>query len=235
MDLQTLIADLVTANHILFDQGVVDGFGHVSVRHCDRPDRYLLSKSSAPSLVQAEDIMEFDLDSNAIDPGGRKPYLERFIHGEIFRARPEVMAVVHSHSASVIPFGVSSVTLQAVFHMGGFLRNVPKFDIRVASGRMTNMLVSDGELGKQLAATLGQASVVLMRGHGATAVGTSLKEAVYRGVYTEVNARVQIQAIGLGGTVEYLSEEEATMADRANAGVYDRPWQLWKGRVETAA
>jgi ribulose-5-phosphate 4-epimerase/fuculose-1-phosphate aldolase len=230
-----IVADLVIANHILYDQGVVDGFGHISVRHPEQPDRFLLSRSSAPSLVQPDDIVEYDLDSNPVNASGVKSYLERFIHGEIYRTRPDVMSVVHSHSPSVIPFAVSSVPLRPVYHMAGFLRDVRKFEIRAASGRMTNMLVSDAGLGRSLAEVLGDSPVVLMRGHGVTAVGSSLKEAVFRAIYTEINARVQIQAIGLGGDIEYLSPQEAALAEEANSGVYDRPWQLWKRRVVSTA
>jgi ribulose-5-phosphate 4-epimerase/fuculose-1-phosphate aldolase len=226
------IADLVLANHILYDQGVVDGFGHVSVRSRERKDRYFLSRSMAPPLVEAGDIVEYDIESNPVNPNAPRGYVERYIHGEIYRNRPDVMAVVHSHSPAVIPFGVSTVPLRAVFHMGGFLRDVKVFDIHAASGRATDMLIRDHDLGHELAATLGLSSVALMRGHGVTVVGASLKEAVFRAVYTEVNARVQAQAIALGGPVQYLSFEEAELAERANSQQYDRPWDLWKRRVE---
>ena len=184
----------------------------------------------APSLVQAEDILEYDLESSPIDAAGRRSYLERFIHGEIYRARPDVMAVVHNHSAAVIPFTVSSAPLRPVFHMGGFLRDVKKYDIRTVSGRMTDMLIRDHDLGHSLAMALGSSPVALMRGHGVTIVGANLKEAMFRSVYTEVNARVQMQAMSLGA-VEYLSTEEAELAEKANSGQYDRPWDLWKGQA----
>ncbi len=223
-----LIADLVLANHILFDQGVVDGFGHVSVRHDKYSNRFLLVRSMAPLLVQAEDIIEYDLDSNPLNANGRKSYVERFIHSEIYRARPDVVSIVHSHSDSVISFGVSSVGLRPVFHMGGFLTNVKKYDIRVESGRMTDTLVSDRDLGHSLAKTLGEAPVALMRGHGSVAVGASLQEAVFRAVYTEINAKIQAQAISLGGTVEYLSIEEGELATRSCSAHCGRTWELWK-------
>jgi ribulose-5-phosphate 4-epimerase/fuculose-1-phosphate aldolase len=231
MPVSPLIADLVLANQILFDQGVVDGFGHVSVRSDQRKDRYWLARSMAPSLVQAGDIVEYDLESAPVNANAPKSYVERFIHGEIYRNRADVMAVVHSHSLAVIPFGVSATPLRAVFHMGSFLRDVKKYDIRVASGRMTDMLIRDHDLGHSLAATLGSSPVALMRGHGVTVVGASLKEAVFRSVYTEANARAQMQAIALGGPVEYLSDEEAELAERANSAQYDRPWELWKSHA----
>jgi HCOMODA/2-hydroxy-3-carboxy-muconic semialdehyde decarboxylase len=229
-----LIADLVVANHILNDQGVVDGFGHVSVRSDQRKDRYFMARNMAPSLVQAEDILEYDLESNPVNALGRRSYLERFIHSEIYRARPDVMAVVHNHSAAVIPFSVSTAPLRPVYHMGGFLRDIKKFDIRTASGRMTDMLIRDHDLGFSLAMALGNSPVALMRGHGATVVGASLKEVIFRAVYTEVNARVQMQAMALGGAVEYLSPEEAEFAEKSNAGQYDRPWDLWKNQAIAA-
>ncbi|HEX7785703.1 MAG TPA: class II aldolase/adducin family protein, partial [Methylomirabilota bacterium] len=170
-----LIEDLVAANHILVDQGVLDGYGHVSARHDRDPDRFLMSRSRAPELVTAADIMEYDLDGEAVDARGRGSYLERFIHSEIYRARPDVRAVVHDHSPSVIPFGVTSATLRPLYHMSAFLSGgVPVFDIRAATGGDTDMLVRTPALGRALARTLGPRPVALMRGHGAVVVGPSL-------------------------------------------------------------
>jgi ribulose-5-phosphate 4-epimerase/fuculose-1-phosphate aldolase len=229
----SLIEDLVTANRILFDQGVVDAFGHISARDPQRSDRYWLARNLAPSLVTEKDILQYNLDSSLVNeqPGDRG-YLERFIHGEVYRARPDVMAVVHNHSPAVIPFGVSSAALRPVYHMGSFLIDVRKWEIRSASAKPTDMLVRDPALGQSLAKALGPAPVVLMRGHGATVVGGSIKEAVCRAVYTEINARIQTQAITLGGQVEYLSKEEAALATSSISGQYDRPWELWKRRVQ---
>ncbi|HKZ06075.1 MAG TPA: class II aldolase/adducin family protein [Methylomirabilota bacterium] len=229
-----LVEDLVAANRILADQGVVDGYGHVSVRHHSAPDRFLMSRSIAPELVTAADIMEYDLDSRPVDPRGRVSYLERFIHGEIYRARPDVKAVVHDHSPSVIPFGVTGAPLRPLYHMSAFLgRGVPVFDIRQASGAMTDMLVRDAALGQALARVLGAASVALMRGHGVVVVGPSLPVAVFRAVYTEVNARLQAQAMALGGPVTYLDAEEARRAEASVGGTVTRPWDLWKRKVQT--
>jgi ribulose-5-phosphate 4-epimerase/fuculose-1-phosphate aldolase len=221
-----LIEDLVAANRILAAEGVVDGYGHVSVRHDKAADRYLLSRSLAPELVTAEDILEFDLDSNPIGGRGKKLYLERFIHGEIYKARPDVKAVVHHHSPAVVPFSVSTVTLRPIYHMAAFVaEGVPVFEIRKAGG-VTDMLVRTPELGRALATTLGTKPALLMRGHGAVVVGNSLVQAVGRSVYLQMNARLQAQAIALGGEVNYLSLEEARKIE-ASFG-YDRAWDLWK-------
>ncbi len=226
-----LIEDLVAASRILVDQGVLDAFGHVSVRHPRDSSRFLMSRSLAPALVTAADIVEHDLDGNGVDAKGRALFLERFIHAAVYRARPDVGAVVHSHSPSVIPFSVSQVPLQAIYHNSAFLaQGVPVFDIRKNFG-MTNMLVSNGEIGKALAATLGDRPVVLMRGHGNVVVGPSVQLAVFRAVYTEVNARLQTQAVALGGPINFLQAGEGQKADKINEQVVGRPWELWKRKA----
>jgi ribulose-5-phosphate 4-epimerase/fuculose-1-phosphate aldolase len=223
--------DIVIGSRILADFGVLDGFGHVSARDPNNPNRFLLSRSLAPALVTADDIMEFDLDGNAVDPRGRSVFLERFIHSEIYRARPDVMAVVHTHSAGVIPFGVSQVPLRPMYHNAAFLATgAPVWDIRKEFGE-TDMLVRDPARGKSLAQTLGDKPVVLMRGHGDVTVGPSVKMAVFRAYYTDVNARLQSQALALGGDVTYLTSGEGTKADAINFVVIDRIWGLWKLRV----
>jgi ribulose-5-phosphate 4-epimerase/fuculose-1-phosphate aldolase len=232
--LAQLTDDLATANRILAHYGVLDGFGHVSARHPERPDRFLLSRSLAPELVTAADIMTFDLDSNAVDGDARRPYLERFIHGETYRARADVHAIVHSHSPSVIPFAASSVRLRPIYHMSGFLSGgAPVFDIRKGFG-CTDMLVRNREQGAALAAELGSEGVVLMRGHGFVAVAETVPIAVYRAMYTEQSAAIQQKAIGLGGEVIYLDPEEARRADETNRGQWSRPWELWKRKVGSA-
>jgi ribulose-5-phosphate 4-epimerase/fuculose-1-phosphate aldolase len=226
-----LIEDLVAASRILVDQGVLDAFGHVSVRHPKDPNRFLMSRSLAPALVTAEDIVEHDLDGRGIDANGRSLFLERFIHAEIYRARPDVNAIVHSHSPSVIPFSVVKRPMRAMYHNAGFLaQGIPVFDIRKRFG-MTNMLVSNSEIGKALAADLGDKPVALMRGHGSVAVAPSLPLAVFRAVYTEVNAKLQTQALSIGGPVTYLEPEEGALADKTNAQVVGRPWELWKRKA----
>ena len=226
------IDDLVSANHILYLEGVVDGFGHVSVRHERDPERFLLARSIAPAGVTAADIMEFGMDGEPLDARGRKPYLERYIHSEIYRARPDVSAIVHSHSPSLIPFGVTGTRLQPLYHMSGFLgAGAPVFEIREAGGPATDMLIRDRKLGAALAKTLGPAAFALMRGHGSVAVGKTLKQVVYRAIYAEVNARLQSEAMRLG-EVTYLNAAEAAGATRANDEVIDRPWELWKSKAE---
>jgi HCOMODA/2-hydroxy-3-carboxy-muconic semialdehyde decarboxylase len=223
---RALVDKLVLANRILYRQGVVDGFGHVSARHDQAPDHFLLARNMAPGLVRREDIVTFDLDGAALDAAGRRVYLERFIHGEIYRARPDVQAVVHSHSPNVIPFGVTGTPLQPVFHMSGFLaEGSALFEIRDVAGD-TDMLISNGRLGVALAAALGSRSTVLMRGHGSTVVGASLEQAVYRAFYAEVNARLQTQARQLG-EVTYLNANEAAKAAAINDTQLPRVWDLW--------
>jgi ribulose-5-phosphate 4-epimerase/fuculose-1-phosphate aldolase len=227
-----LIEDLVAAYRILAQQGVLDGFGHVSARHNRSANRFIMSRSLAPELVTAADLIEFDLDGNAVDAKGRALYSERFIHAEIYRARPDVRAVVHNHAASLIPFGVSTVPLRPMYHMASFIGNgVPIFDIRKAFG-MTDMLVSDSAKGRALAQTLGDKTCVLMRGHGVAVVGASIPYAVGRSVYLELNARIQAQTVALGGTITYLDPQEAQkMMEAGENRGYERPWELWKAKA----
>jgi len=230
-----LIQDLVDANHILYHQGIVDAFGHVSVRHDGDPGRFLLARNMAPGRVQASDIVEYAVDSGeAVLPDPPRGYLERFIHSEIYKVRPDVMAVVHNHSPAVLPFCISrGARLRPVCHMAGFLggsaaRDGPEvFEIRDHAGMATNLLVSSRELGAALAHTLGASRVVLMRGHGCTVVGESLPVAVFRAVYTEVNAKLVLQALPLG-ELNALTPEEADATRITNEGQAARPWALWR-------
>jgi ribulose-5-phosphate 4-epimerase/fuculose-1-phosphate aldolase len=227
---QARIEDLVAANRILSDQGVVDGFGHVSARHEADATRFLLARSMAPGLVTADDILEFDLDGNALDPRGRTLYVERFIHSEIYKAHPEIRAIVHSHSPSIIPFGVTDVLLRPIYHMSSFLgAGVPIFEIREAGGLATDMLIRSPELGAALARRIGKSAVVLMRGHGDVVVGCSIEQVVFRAVYTEINAKLEAEALRLGrGKVNFLNTEEAAKATATNNAVLSRPWEMWK-------
>jgi HCOMODA/2-hydroxy-3-carboxy-muconic semialdehyde decarboxylase len=230
-----LVEDLVDANHILFHQGIVDAFGHVSVRNDRDPQRFLLARNMAPAQVTAADIVEYEVASGeAVRPDAPRPYLERFIHSEIYRARPDVVAVVHNHSPAVLPFGiVRGARLRPACHMCGFLgEGPPLFEIRDHAGGATDLLIRNRELGTALARTLGAARVVLMRGHGCTVVADSLHLAVYRAVYTEVNARLLLQSLPLG-EVEYLTAEEAD-AGRDTEGQVDRPWNLWRAQARAA-
>lgn len=234
-DPNALLDDLVAANRILAGLGVVDGFGHVSARHPDRPDRFLISRSLAPELVTRDDIMVLDLQSNAVDGDPRPAYLEKFIHGEIYARRPDVHAVVHSHASAVVPFAASSVPLQPIYHMSSFLRDGAKvFEIRERFAT-TDMLIRSSAQGAALAEKLGSDAVVLMRGHGFCSVGESLAVAVFRAFYTQTNADLQQRAIALGGSITFLDVEEAMRADETNRGVIGRPWGLWKAKFAPKA
>jgi len=224
---QALIDDLVVANRILANEGVVDGYGHVSVRNPADPNRYFLARAGAPALVTSADIVEYDLDSNATSGAGAG-YMERFIHGEIYKARPDAKAVVHCHCLDVIPFAAAKVPLRPMFHMGYFIgEGVPVFDIREGAGA-TDMLVSTPALGRALARTLGPRSAALMRGHGAVVVADSLHVVVAKAYYLNVNARLQSEAIQLRGSdVTYLDPEEAKKAVQT----YERSWEFWKSRL----
>jgi ribulose-5-phosphate 4-epimerase/fuculose-1-phosphate aldolase len=225
---KALLDDLIAASRILAQHEVLDAYGHVSARSDKNPERFIMSRSLAPALVTAADLMELDADSEPIPSDKRRGFLERYIHGEIYRARPEVMAVVHSHSPSVIPFGVTRTKLRPIYHMGSFLwSGAPVFDIRKVR-KDNDLLIRDNPLGKALAATLGQCSCVLMRGHGMTVIGDSLPEAVFRAIYTEMNARLQLQASLLEGPIEFLSDEEGRRSTISNRGTIERPWELWK-------
>lgn len=225
-----LVDKLVVANRILYDQGIVDGLGHVSVRHDTVPDVFLLSCNRAPGLVVRRDILCYDLDGHVVGATTERSYLERFIHGAIYRARPDVVAVVHSHSPSVIPFGVTGHRLRPIYHMAGFLGSGSAlFEIRETGGE-TDMLIRSPELGRALAESLGTHARVLMRGHGSTTVGGSIEQVVYRAIYADLNARLQAQAMAMG-PVQYLSDDEARLAAAANDTQIARSWDLWRRRL----
>ena len=228
-----LAEELAIGNRILFREGVVDAFGHISVRHDKQSDRFLLARNMAPALVTAADIVEFDFDGNPVNAAGRSVYLERFIHGEIFRARPDVMAVVHSHSPSVVPFSISrKAKFLPVCHMSGFLgMNTPVFEIRDHAGESSDLLITNSKLGAALAQTLGKCECTLMRGHGSTVVGSSIREAVFRAVYTEVNAKLQSEAMSLGDFIP-LTQGEAATAARNIASQINRAWDFWVMRAQ---
>jgi ribulose-5-phosphate 4-epimerase/fuculose-1-phosphate aldolase len=230
---RSLVEELALANHILFREGVVDAFGHVSVRHDKRPDRFLLARNMAPALVTADDIVEFDFDGVPVNSNGRTVYLERFIHAELFRARPDVMAVVHSHSPAVVPFSVvKSSPLRPICHMSGFLgEEVPMFEIRDYAGDSSDLLITNSKLGVALAKTMGGCNCALMRGHGSTVVGPNLRETIYRAVYTEVNARLQSEAMRLGEPT-FLTAGEARNSAANISSQINRAWDFWRMRAE---
>ncbi len=228
---RALVDDLVAASRILAMHEVLDAYGHVSARSDRQPERFIMSRSLAPALVTAADLMELDADSEPLPGDKRKGFLERYIHGEIYRARPEVMAVVHSHSPSVIPFGVTRTKLRPIYHMGSFLwSGAPVFDIRKVREE-NDLLIRDRPLGQALADSLGKCNCVLMRGHGMTVIGDSVPEAVFRAIYTEMNARLQLQAAQLEGPIEFLSDEEGRRSTVSNRGTIERPWELWREKA----
>jgi HCOMODA/2-hydroxy-3-carboxy-muconic semialdehyde decarboxylase len=229
--LDFILEELVTANRILAHEGVVDSFGHVSARHPDNSQRYLLSRARAPERIERDDIVEYELDGTPIDERGRTPYLERFIHGAIYEMRPDVHAVVHNHSPSVIPFGVTGKTLKPLLHMCASIgHEVPIWDSQDKFGD-TTLLVTDMQMGRDLARALGPRPSALMRGHGATVVGRSVRHAVFISVYLEVGAKLQMQSMTMGD-VKYLSAGEV---DKIIARVTDytlnRAWENWARRA----
>jgi HCOMODA/2-hydroxy-3-carboxy-muconic semialdehyde decarboxylase len=230
-----LVDDLVAANRALARLNVLDAFGHVSVRDPSNPNRYLMACSVAPESVTAADILVLDLDSQTVDrkDEGKLLYRERFIHGEIYKVRPDVHAVVHSHSPTVVPFTVTRAKLRPLLHNAGFLGyGAPLFEIRKCAGNGTDLLIETPDLGQALAKTLGkEAAVVLMRGHGDSVVGPTLRDAVFRAYYTEVNARLQLQAITIGGPINFLTKEEAITSSKAMLRAAARPWALWRAKA----
>jgi len=226
-----LVEDLLLGNRILFKYGIVDAFGHISVRHDVDPQKYVMSRHLAPGLVTEKDLLTYDLDSTPIPATKHRLYSERFIHGEIYKLRPDVMSVVHCHAPALIPFGITKADLQPVYHMSSFLGlGVPKFEIRDAAG-MTDMLVRTAPIGLALANTLGDKPMVLMRGHGATMVGKTIRHAVYRAIYAAQNAQIQLEALRLGD-VTYLAPEEAANYERYIDEVIHRPWNMWIREVK---
>src|SRR5215472_11214449 len=230
--LDFLLEDLVTANRILAREGVVDSFGHVSVRHPERPDRYLLSRARAPERIERDDIMEFTLVGDPVDARGRKPYLERFIHGAVYEARPDVHAVVHNHSPSVIPFGITGARLKPLLHMCASIgHEVPTWDSHDKFGD-TDLLVSDMEMGRDLARALGPRRTALMRGHGALVIGGTLRQAVWTAVYLELNAKLQMQAMAMG-EIKFLTPGEVdTIIARTGPYSFNRAWENWCRRAD---
>src|SRR5690349_5433325 len=223
------LEDLVAAYRILAEHGVIDAYGHVSLRSPKNPQRYYLARSLAPEAVQAGDILEYDLDSKPLDARGQESVRERFIHGEVYKARPEVVAVVHNHSPSVIPFSVTGVAMKPIYHMASFIgEGVPNFEIRKFE-KGTDLLVKTPRLGAALAKTLGKSSAALMRGHGSVTVGENIARAVGRSIYLEQSARLQMQAMLLSRKVTYLDAAEV----KASVPVqdYKRAWPMWREKA----
>ena len=235
-NIEEAISDSVAANRILAMEGVLDGFGHVSIRDPHDPKCYLMSRSISPALVSADDIIQHDLENNAVQEKdrGAKLYYERWIHGEVYKARPDVNAIVHSHSPTVVPFASTKAPLRPLLHNASFLGfGAPVFEIRTVVEN-SDLMISTAELGKAMADTLGAtAEVVLLRGHGNVVVGPNIQVAVFRAYYTEINARQQAQAMALGphDEVVYMNAGECETTDKVMQAVAGRPWQLWKSRV----
>ena len=231
MTLAQALDELVTANRILAREGVVDSFGHFSIRHPDRPDHYLLSRARAPQCIEIEDLMEFAGDGSSVNPAGRKPYAERFIHGAVYDARPDVLAVVHHHSPSVIPFSVTKAPLSPVMHMcAGIGMRIPTWDSRTRFGD-TNLLVTTIEMARDLAAALTDRPVILMRGHGCVVAGASLREVVFNSIYLQLNADLQMKA-GALGEITFLSEGEVAAVLRSRSSfTFERAWEFWCHRA----
>jgi ribulose-5-phosphate 4-epimerase/fuculose-1-phosphate aldolase len=231
--LEDLLRDLVVANRILSNEDVVDAYGHISVRHPDNPKRFFMSRSRAPELVERHDLIEFDAGGEPVNDK-RQPYLERFIHAAIFEARPDVTAVVHAHAEDTLPFGLIAKPLEPVIHSGSFIGGkVPVWDIRKKFGD-TNLLVTNMAQGRDLAKSLGKGSVALMRGHGFASAAASIIEVVRLSVYLPRNARVQMNAMRMGGKPKPLSKGEIA----ARAAGYKpkspetwRAWEYWATRA----
>ncbi|MDQ6621156.1 MAG: class II aldolase/adducin family protein [Pseudomonadota bacterium] len=228
----SLIQDLVIASRTLAEHGVIDGYGHASARSDTDPQRYFMARAVAPELVTEDDILEYDLDSNPVDQRGRAVYQERFIHGEIYKARPEINAIVHNHSPTVVPFACTHTPMQPIFHMSAFIGlGVPTWDIRDAQ-QGTDLLVRTPELGRSLAEGLGDHPAALMRGHGSVVVGENIQRAVGRTIYLEMNARMQLQArllAGPDGEIVFMDDKE--VAANVSWQNYDRAWHLWKTKA----
>jgi ribulose-5-phosphate 4-epimerase/fuculose-1-phosphate aldolase len=233
--LQAVTQDLVAANRILAAEGVVDAFGHVSARHPHRADRFLLSRALAPELIVASDLVEYELDGTPVDRNAPKGYLERFIHGAIYEARPDIHSVVHNHSRSVIPFSVTNEKLRPIVHSCAVIgHEVPVWDPQDKFGD-TALLISNMDMARDFAGVLAGNRGALMRGHGCTVTGKSVREAVYTAVYLEVNASLQLQATRFP-PVKYLTDGEIELicrrlADAKPSEGYDRAWNYWCRRA----
>ena len=231
---QTLLDDVVAANRILAEHGVIDAYGHVSIRSPRDPSRFILARNIAPETVQAEDLLEYGLDGEPVDAARvRDSVTERYIHSEVYRARPDVMAVVHNHSPSVVPFSVTGVPMRALFHMAAFVgEGVPNFEIRKVK-KGSDLLIRTPALGKALAKTLAEKPAALMRGHGSVVVGENLPRAVGRSVYLELSARMQMQALLLSKKITYFDAAEVKASNPVQD--YKRAWPLWREKALASA
>jgi len=230
--IEQTVRDLVLANRILAREGVIDDFGHVSVRNPLDPNRYFLSRSRSPEVVELGDIMEFTLEGEAVDAQGRRPYAERALHGAIYMARPDVNAVTHHHARAVLPFTVTKVPLRPLFHMASVIgHEVPLWDSQPEFGD-TNMLVDDLAKGKSLAKTLGKNPTALLRGHGAVCAGGTLRESVFISIYMKENAELVLAARQLG-ELDYLTPGEIDKTSEMLRSPFAQS-RTWEYRVARA-
>ena len=234
-DLASVVEELVTANRVLAREEILDSFGHISVRHPENPNRYLLSRARAPDLIEDVDIVTFELDGTPVDAGDRKPYLERYIHGAIYEARPDVHAVVHSHTGSVLPYGVTGWKLRPMAHVGACIgADVPIWDADEKFGE-TDLLVVNMSMGRDLVKTLGQGHVALMRGHGCAVSGANIRECVFRSIQLDVNARLQKEALAMSqvtGKLKFMSDGEIAAWNKILTPYsWERAWENWCKRA----
>ncbi len=228
------VEELVLANHILYDQNAVDGYGHISIRNPNNSNTFFLARSLAPSVVTVDDIMEFDMNGKALNGDTRTAYGERFIHSGILRNRPDINSVIHGHAASILPYGLTGTTLKPVYHMSAFLgEGAPIFEIRnfAKPSPDTDMFISNNDLGDALSKIMGLQYFVLMRGHGYAAGADSIKKVVFRSIYAIQNASIQSEAMKMG-VVQYLTPGEASASQETIEKTIGRPWQLWSERVK---
>jgi ribulose-5-phosphate 4-epimerase/fuculose-1-phosphate aldolase len=229
MDAAAAILELVTANRVVAHLKLVDSFGHVSMRHPENPQRYLMARSRAPSLVTSDDILEFDLDSNPFDARGLRPYAERFIHGSLYRARPDVMAVCHNHAHGLLPMAVTKTAMRPAIHSAAVIgQQVPVWDICDEFGD-TSMLVTSNEMGNSLARAVGAGRAALMRGHGSVVAAQSVQDVVFTTFYLQLNAEVLIKAMSMGREITYLSAGETERSAEVHSQPFSRgrAWEEW--------
>jgi ribulose-5-phosphate 4-epimerase/fuculose-1-phosphate aldolase len=229
MDAGAAILELVTANRVVAHLKLVDSFGHVTVRNPENPQRYFMSRSRAPSLVTKDDILEFDLESNPVDTRGLRPYAERFIHGCLYRARPDVMAVCHNHAHGLLPMAVTKTVMRPAIHSAAVIgQQVPVWDIRDKFGD-TSMLVTSNEMGNSLARAVGAGKAALMRGHGSVIAAQSVQDAVFTTFYLQLNAEVLVKAMSMGGEITYLSAGETERSAEIHSQPFSRgrAWEEW--------
>jgi len=233
VDRAAAISELVIANRVVAHLKLVDSFGHVTVRNPENPQRFFMSRARAPRLVTKEDILEFDLDSTPIDLRGCKPYSERFIHGCLYKSRPDVMSICHNHAHELLPLAVTKTVMRPALHTAAVIgREVPVWDIRDQFGD-TNMLVTSNEMGNSLAAAVGMGKAALMRGHGCVVVGTTVQDAVFSAFYLRLNAEIMIKAMSMGETITYLSPGEIDRSGELHSqpSAQGRAWEDWCARA----